>query len=716
MEGFLVLLALAGTVLFFLGPVTFFLTIGARGRLQIAERKIQALEGQLRVAQGPQGAAPPAPTAEAPSAQPQQTEEIKAEDDRKFAWENSNIGVAENPSPEDPRAAPVEPPPLPPMRPQRSLEELLATRWAVYVGGVALALGGLLLVRYSIEQGWFGPGARVVLGLVFAFALVIAGEVLRRQEKAASAAALAGGESPSLTLTPAALTAAGTVAGFGAIYAAHALYHFIGPATAFVALGAAGLAAMFSAALQGPALAGLGLAGALATPLLVQSDTHNPWPVVIYVAVVTVAAYGLARLRTWLWLALTGAAGAILWGFMFSLDGSDSADANYVHVVIQTVQASLAFVFDRRIAPEDETKLDLLATLGPLAFGALTVGVLFGGALSGAFDLHWILGGAAVVAILAVTGALALPAAGVIAGAGVLVLAILWIWPGYGTVFEPVNYPGAFPIWFTPLEPTRFAVFAALGAGLVAGLSGRRLYHGANLPLPIAQIFSGTATLSPLAALALVYLRLTHSEASLPFGAIAGFLALAFLLAATAFRERVSEAAPAALHLGLGVMASAALAALALGFVFVLDRGMLTVALALAALGASMVERRLSIPSLRWAVAGLGVVVAGRLAYDPRIVGADLGATPIFNWLLFGYGVPAVAFGLAARIMRRASGEDPPARIAQALSLMCAALLFFFEIRHALNGGDPYANSSGLIEQGLFATTSLAFSLVLIRL
>jgi uncharacterized membrane protein len=168
--------------------------------------------------------------------------------------------------------------------------------------------------------------------------------------------------------------------------------------------------------------------------------------------------------------------------------------------------------------------------------------------------------------------------------------------------------------------------------------------------------------LTPLAALALVYLRLTHTEASLPFGAIAGFFSLAFLLAASSFRQRLSQEAPVVLHLGLGVMASAALAALVFAFVFVLDRGMLTVALALAALGAAMVESRLSIPALRWAVAGLGVVVAARLAYDPRIVGADLGATPIFNWHLYGYGVPAGAFGLAARTMRRASGEDPRCR------------------------------------------------------
>jgi uncharacterized membrane protein len=714
-DGFWVLLALFGVVFVLLGPIGFFLTIGARRRLQIAERKILALETQMRATQGMSAAAPATQTGEAPSAQPEQAEEIKPEGVLDAATANDHIGVAESLAPREQQTELAAQPPLLAQPPRHSLEEVLGAHWTVYVGGVALALGGVLLVRYSIEQGWFGPGVRVALGLLFAFTLIVAGEVLRRHEKTAGVTA---GEPADSTFTPAVLTAAGTVAGFGAIYAAHALDHLIGPAIAFAALGTAGLAAMFSAALHGPALAGLGLAGALATPLLVQSGAHDAWPVVIYVAIVTAASYGLARLRAWLWLAFTGAAGAILWGLILSLSGTESAHANYVYIVIQTALASLVFVFDRRIiAPEQEAKLDLVSTLGPLAFGCLTAVVLFRGALYGAFDLDWMLSGAAVVAIFSVTGVLALPAAGVIAGAGVLVLAILWIWPGDATAPEGAKFAqDVLRIWFTPLEPTRFYVFATLGPGLVAWLSGITLYRGPNLPSPIALIYAGAATLTPLAALALAYLRLTHSDASLPFGAIAGLLAVAFLLAAIAFRQRLFEAMSAALHLGLGVMASAALAALALGIVFVLDRGMLTVALALAAFGAAIVESRLSIPALRWVVAGLGLVVASRLAYEPRIVGADLGATPIFNWLLFGYGVPAAAFGLAARVMRRASGEDLPVQIAQALSVIFSALLFFFQIRHALNGGDPYAKSSGLIEQGLFATTSLGFSLALTRL
>ncbi len=138
-------------------------------------------------------------------------------------------------------------------------------------------------------------------------------------------------------------------------------------------------------------------------------------------------------------------------------------------------------------------------------------------------------------------------------------------------------------------------------------------------------------------------------------------------------------------------------------------------ALALAALGSALVSERLAIPALRWCVVGLGLAVAGRFLYEPRIVGDALGKTILFNWLLFGYGVPALAFGLAARLMRR-SGEDAPMCVAQALSILCSALLLAFEIRHALNDGDPFAPTSGLIEQGLFATVGILFSLVLMEL
>ena len=137
-----------------------------------------------------------------------------------------------------------------------SLEERLGTQWAVWVGGLALALGGIFLVRYSIEQGLLGPGVRVTLGALLAAALVGAGEWARRSERLAGISGLPTAHIPSI------LTAAGTTVAYADVYAAYALYGFLAPGSAFVLLGLVALATLAAALLHGPALAGLGLVGA----------------------------------------------------------------------------------------------------------------------------------------------------------------------------------------------------------------------------------------------------------------------------------------------------------------------------------------------------------------------------------------------------------------------------------------------------------------------
>jgi uncharacterized membrane protein len=259
------------------------LQLQLNGLLTRLSRLEDALDDLRRHPQAPPSAAPvpEAPVAVAPVPPPQ----------------------AVTPQPEPPSA--VVPPSVPevaapapaPASAGTSLEERLGTRWAVWAGGLSLALGGLLLVRFSIEQGIFGPGVRVALGALFSLALIALGEWFRRTERGLPVEAIPAAHVPSV------LTAAGTASAFGTAYAAHALYGFIGPAAAFVILGIIGVATMLAAALHGPALAGLGLAGSLVVPMLVSSQTPSPWPLVIYLGVVAAAAYALARFRRWLWLA-----------------------------------------------------------------------------------------------------------------------------------------------------------------------------------------------------------------------------------------------------------------------------------------------------------------------------------------------------------------------------------------------------------------------------
>lgn len=100
---------LAGVIFVFLGPISFFLTIGARRRIKIAESKILLLEAQLRRVQDrPPDVARASQPVEGPSAQPAQTEQSNPGGQSAGAWPSDVIGAAGAPPLREP------PPPPPP--------------------------------------------------------------------------------------------------------------------------------------------------------------------------------------------------------------------------------------------------------------------------------------------------------------------------------------------------------------------------------------------------------------------------------------------------------------------------------------------------------------------------------------------------------------------------------------------------------------------------
>src|SRR4051794_22919352 len=319
---------------------------------------------------------------------------------------------------------PASPPPMsdiPAPAPQAGpgFEERIGTRWVVWVGGLTLALGGFFLVRYSIEQGLMGPGVRVLLGGLFALALLAAGEWTRRQES------LAAIEPLPIANIPAILTAAGTAVAFATVYAAYALYGFLVPATAFILLGVVGLGTLAAALLHGPALAGLGIVAAFATPMLVSSEEPDYWALYLYLAVVTAAAFGLARIRLWRWLAVTTIAFATLWTFPCLDCGTSMVGPHALHVITGFVLSALLIVCGFMFGPEAER-----GGVEPISSGALTA-YLFGAALIVLNSFH--ADGAMIVFALLVAATLAVAwrsdaAAGAIGGAAALVFVVFAEW------------------------------------------------------------------------------------------------------------------------------------------------------------------------------------------------------------------------------------------------------------------------------------------------
>ncbi len=596
---------------------------------------------------------------------------------------------------------PAAPPPLPAATP--GFEERVGTRWVVWLGGLTLALGGFFMVRYSIDAGLLGPGVRVLLGGAFALALLIAGEWTRRSEASSSIEVL------PIADIPAILTAAGTAVAFGTVYAAYALYDFLAPASAFILLGLVALGTLAAALLHGPVLAGLGIVAAFGTPLLVSSEKPDFWALYIYLAVVTAAAFGLARIRLWSWLAVTTIALALLWTFP-ALTLYPPLGPTSFHVVSGFVLAAVLVVCGFMFGPAAEDDRAEAISSGSLAaylLGAMLI-VLASFHADTAIVVFAVLTAATLLVAWrapSATGAVALAAAFV--GLVFLEWAIrvnpdLLVLPG-----GPLPGMGPSPIESSvSLHMTVAAVFAA-GFGTAGFLAQGR---SANAYVPV--IWSASGVFTPLALLIALYARIAHLDRSIPFAILAVLLAAAFAAATEILSRRALRPG---LTASTALFATGTLAALALALTFALDKGWLTIALALTSLGAAWVSTQRPIPFLRVLSSILAGIVVLRIAYEPRIVGDAVGTTPILNWLLWGYGVPALSFWGGSIFLRR-QADDAPLRCVEAAAILFTVLLVFLEIRHAINGGDVYRGSAGLTETGLQICAALAMAIGLERL
>jgi len=673
-------------------------TIGLGDRLSRLELQLTMLDRGVPAAASPPQAPVPAPPIRepvpppAPAAAPPEREPIVP------------------PAAEPPPAAPPPPPattvpPIAAAPPAMSLEERLGTQWAVWVGGIALALGGIFLVRYSIEQGLIGPAVRVALGALLALALVIAGEWARRSERLSGVAGLPTAHIPSI------LTAAGTTVAYADVYAAYSLYGFLAPAAAFVLLGVVALATLAAALLHGPALAGLGLVGAYVTPLLVASDKPDYWALYLYLAIVTAAAFALARVRMWRWLAIT----AVVFSALWTLPGVgvvtvDALGAHAFHLIAGFVLAALLIVAGLLFGPDAAPgRIDGVSSVVLAAY--LVVAALL--VLASRHDPMAL---ATFVALVVATVAVAWrteAAAAAVPAAAVLAVLVIVRW-ALALDLEQLVLPSG-PVAGAVPEPERAELgwHLALGAGLALLFGGAGYFAQGRSERSIVPIlWSAAAVFAPIAILAALYYRIARLETSVPFAGLALLLAALYALAT----EMLGRRAPRPGLAGAGALfATGAIAALALALTMALEKGWLTVALALMVPGIAWVSLRRPLPALRVLAAAVGALVVARLAWEPRIVGPEVGTTPIFNWLLYGYGIPAAAFWLGAALLRRRA-DDAPTRTVESGAILLTVLAAFLEIRHVVNQGDVYRASASLAEVALQVCVGLAMTIGLERL
>jgi uncharacterized membrane protein len=511
---------------------------------------------------------------------------------------------------------------------------------------------------------------RVVLAVLLGVGLCAASDWVARRERAD------GDGAGALSYVPQALAAGGAATVFAAIYAAYQLYELIGATSAFVLLAATAVATVALALRQGIFVAALGLVGAYVVPALVASDTPHALPLFLYLVFITAGLLAVLRHRAWWVLAWPTLAGAVGWVLLWL---SDAVHPESTVVGLYILAQLGLFAALRRGIPRvgfltgiaEAPQVGPLVPLVRMAFGAFALAA-FVLVHVAAFDNASLAAAYAATAFLLGFAYRDRELDDVIATAGLLLLAVLASWNLPLLTDEQVFLAQL----RLPVELWDFSIACAVAALLPGG--GGFLAQ-ARAPRP--GRWAGLSVISSALILVIAYWRMHDYGIDIAWTTIALALAGLNLAAAASVAKRRDgdiEREIAVAAYAVGVLGGTILAAC-----FALSNAWLSVAIALHLPVLDWVEGRINLKVLRHVALVVATIVFVRLAFNPYLLGYPIGPMPIFNWLLYGYGLPALAFIVATRQFGSRE-DDLLVGELEAGSALLTTLLLTFELRHAL--------------------------------
>lgn len=533
----------------------------------------------------------------------------------------------------------------PPAKPARSFEETIASRWMIWLGGLAVALSAVFLFRHAIDQAWLTPMTRVIAGLLLGAALLSAGEWTLHNPV---------GRVGVTDYVPPALTAAGIFAIYASLFAAQALYGFLTAPTGFVALGLVSYAALGLALRQGWFVAVLGLLAGYLVPLLVESPDPQAAPVFLYLFLLTAGCLALRVWRGWWWLSWLTLAGALVWPLLW-IDGMrDATDQGVVGAYLLGVAAlfgALSTTLPVKDPNQSFAKWLWLTVRDTSGLGFALSGVLlliladaarFNDA---AFLLVAIYGVVALALAMWRPGLEALFAIAAVAG-----LAVVAIWPQQYEISQPLEVArlgtGTAGTAFGPfVMPPEFAAFAR-ALWILAALYGIGGYAGLRR-VRTPGLWAGVSASMPVLLFTLGYGRIGTFEIDVQWAGLAVVLALAMLAAAYSVTRLLGRDRR---DLPLALYAAGCTAALALAFACQLREAWLTVAIAAEVVALGWIWSRLAVPELRTVAVAVVLVVIVRLILNEAVFDYSGTVAGVFGWVVYGYGLPALFIAAASRL------------------------------------------------------------------
>lgn len=293
--------------------------------------------------------------------------------------------------------------------------------------------------------------------------------------------------------------------------------------------------------------------------------------------------------------------------------------------------------------------------------------------------------------------------------AGILFLARLDV-RSHGLIWVPPTALGLLLLkWLPALEQGDASRFLWTAGGFAAlfVLGGYAGLFGARKPLAWAVV---SGAFGPFALL-VGHAGWKTLERAFPWGLTALVGATLYAILAWPLhrrRERLGDAP-------LAAMLVAASTLLSLAIPLELRREWLAVGWAIEVLGLVALAGRLKVAALRTMALVLVATVTARLLLNPHVLEYPIGRLPVFNWLLYGYGVPLAAF-VGAAVLAERQGDAMLRRTLAWAALGFAFALLTLEVRHVFHRDHLGRGIAGFREWGVYIIGWLGLGLSLWRL
>ncbi|WP_170331161.1 DUF2339 domain-containing protein [Ruegeria arenilitoris] len=520
----------------------------------------------------------------------------------------------------------------------------LRENWFYAVSALSLALAGIFLVQYGVENGLLPPTARVLAALAFGAALIVAGEVVRRR--------FGDDEDSATAYLPSVFSGAGLVTLFGGVLSARQLYDLIGPETALFGMVVIALTGLVLGWFHGPLLAAVGLIGAFAAPFMVGGSSNDPSWLYGYFFVIAVLGLGIDTVRRWAWISVLTLVGSYATALLLVLSSPSTEPA---YLTFATVLALITIAIPvRRLIP-DHSGLMVLETIQRKKGGAwpeFPTRLAFGAVVASSviLSLHWAdsssefwLGIVLFVALLfaliiwakdarALKDLVVFPAAGL-------------VWSVFSHGMDGGSVERAFAATYAETAeadyPMVVTILVALGA-VITLLAAWRSFMGGRYAVVWA---GGAAVFAPVMAIGLeIGWNPAQVIGAYPWALHAIALGAVMVVLAERFARIDGE-----YRLRTALVTLSALSCLTFACVIVLSSAALTVALVVTVVIAAALDRKFTLPPMSWFIWAGVFSITVRLVLNPGLEWAD--TAPLLE-MTFVYGAAVIGFLIGWWLLR----------------------------------------------------------------